>query len=202
MRPRPLPDEVFTGWLARIAQAHGLAPKVLLSYLRSRFRLDSARDLDTHPSYELLAEVSRRTAVRYDRLAVMTLRWHVHPWYANSARNQRDGSFGLCSLCWARDPIPYVRRAWRLPWMPCLNHELPLAHRCFKCGWFAGTEALSAGPPLSRCGRCGFDLRGSPRPVWPKAAPAEKIAETVERWRAEFEDAEPRYRIGHCVVRS
>jgi hypothetical protein len=200
LRPRPRPDEVFTGWIARIAQAHGLAPEVLLSYLRSRFGLETGRDLDTNPSYELISEMSRRTAVRYDRIVVMTLRWHVYPWYAHTARNQLGGSFGFCPLCWACDAVAYVRRAWRLPWMPCFEHELPLSRRCRECGWFTGTERLHSAPPLSRCGQCGFDLRHSPPAAWSKTAEPEKIAEMLVQWRAEFEEAELRYRIVNAGV--
>jgi len=65
LRPHPLPEEVFSGWLARVAQGHGVEPGFLFAHLRSWFRLRSDRNLDTDPSYELLAQVSRRTAVRY-----------------------------------------------------------------------------------------------------------------------------------------
>src|SRR6476660_3427029 len=152
VRPRPLRGEVFTGWLARIAQGHGVQPRFFFAHLRSRFRLPSDRDLDTDPSYELLAEVSRRTAIRYAGLVLMTLRWHVHPWYAREARNHP--AFGFCSLCWRTDTVPYVRRAWRLPWMACQQHEVPLAWHCPRCKRWASVEALPAIPPISQCAEC------------------------------------------------
>src|SRR5690606_34205368 len=122
--------EVFTGWIARIAQGHGAEPRAFFGYLRRKFRLSSDRDLDTDPSYELLAGVSQRTAVHYDRLVVMTLRWHVQAWHARQMRHGQAGFFGFCPLCWARDREPYVRRPWRLPWMPCTDHRTPLRWEC------------------------------------------------------------------------
>ena len=98
IRPRPLPSEVFSGWMARIAQGHGAEPRVFFGHLRRNFRLSSDRDLDTNPSYELLAGVSQRTAIHYDRLVVMTLRWHVQAWYARHMRNGQAGCFGFCPL--------------------------------------------------------------------------------------------------------
>jgi hypothetical protein len=178
-----------------MAQGHGVEPKSFFTHLCGRFRLPSDRNLDTIPSYELLAEVSRRTAVHYDRLVMMTISWHVEPWYAREARNDRRGSFGFCSLCWKTDPIPYVRRAWRLSWMACQKHRIPLRWWCPECRRETSIEALGPLQPISRCVQCDFDLAGAAPLGWPHSRTPEEIADLLDRWRQEFERATSRYRI-------
>jgi hypothetical protein len=195
IRPRPRRGEVFTGWTARLAQGLGVEPRAFLAWLRSRFRLESDRDLDMNPSYELLAEVSRRTAIRYDRLVVMTLRWHVYPFYARDTRTGRSSGFGFCPLCWSADPVPYIRRAWRLPWMPCGEHRIPLLWQCPACKDRPGMERLPAAPPLSRCTGCGFDLRLASPAGWPRTLTGQQIADLLNNRQREFDAAEPQYVI-------
>jgi TniQ len=194
IRPRPFPGEVFTGWVARIAQAHGLAPTVLLAHFRARFSLAPTRDLDTDPSYELIAEVSHRTALTYSRVVRMTLRWHAHPWYAREARNHH-GSFGFCSCCWTADSVPYIRRAWRLPWMPCLDHRIPLRWRCPQCKGETRIEVLGPVPPIHRCLQCDVDLRFAAPAQWPRTVSRSEIAGLLHRCQQEFENVDARYRI-------
>lgn len=179
IRPRPLPGEVFTGWIARVAQGHGVEPRVFLTYLRSRFRLESDRDLDMNPSYELLAEVSRRTAIRYDRLVVMTLRWHAQAWYARQVRCGHTGSFGFCPLCWAQDSEPYIRRPWRLPWMPCTAHRTPLRWECPQCHRPTNMGLLDAAASIWICTRCGIDLRSVSSARWLRTITEQETRELI-----------------------
>lgn len=196
IRPHPRSGEVFTGWLARIAQGLGLEPGLFFAYLRRSFRLSADRDLDMNPSYELLAEVSRRTTVRYNRLVVMTLRWHVHPFFATDTRNDRSSGFGFCSLCWRADPAPYIRRAWRLPWMACDEHRIPLRWQCPACRRSTSMENLRAVPPLPQCARCDFDLRNALPVSWPGSIAPQQVADILDTRRKQFEDAEALYLIG------
>ena len=75
-RPLPQPQELFTSWLIRLAQAQGILPRVFLSTLRAQFGVGT-RDLDARPSYELIAEVSRRTGIAYARIVRLTVQRHV-----------------------------------------------------------------------------------------------------------------------------
>ena len=195
IRPHPLPGEVFTGWLARVAQGHGIEPRFFFDHLRGRFRIPAERNLDADPSYELLAEVSRRTAVCYERLVGMTLRWHTDPWYAREVRYDPGGGFGFCSLCWAADPVPHVRRAWRLPWMACREHRIPLQWDCPRCRRERSIETLGPLPPVSQC-ECDFDLRCAAPSIWSGSRTSEEIAEYLDRWQHEFERAEARCWMG------
>ena len=196
VRPRPLPSEVFTGWIARIAQGHGAEPRAFFGHLRRQFRLSSDRDLDTNPSCELLAGVSRRTAVRYDRLVVMTLRWHVQPWFARELRHGHAGLFGFCPSCWQRDPQPYIRRPWRLPWMPCTEHRMPLHWKCPQCQEWINMGVLGATTSLSICTRCGIDLRSVSPARWQRTITGEQIEEVIKSRQDEFQQAESQYLLG------
>jgi hypothetical protein len=189
LRPRPYPEEAFSGWLARISQAHGLPPGRFARELRRHVRA-RAQDLDTQPSYELMAEVSRRTGVRYRRIREMSLRGHVELYFARNAMAQQpEDAFGFCVLCWRADADPYIRRAWRLPWTACALDRVPLQWRCSACDWVCCWSRLGANGPLSICGGCGADLRYIAPPVWAKGQ-AKQIDEHLAWQAAQFRRGE------------
>jgi hypothetical protein len=164
LRPQPFAEEAFSGWLARISQAHGLPPWRFVRELRRCVRT-RAHDLDVHPSYELIAEVSRRTGVNYNRIVQMTLRGHVESWVGRKAMSQEpEDAFGFCPSCWAADTEPYIRRAWRLPWTACALHRIALCRQCPACHWISSWSHLAAVGGLAVCGGCGADLRQLLRP--------------------------------------
>jgi hypothetical protein len=133
---------------------------------------------------------------------VMTLRWHVHSFYATDTRNDSSTGFGFCSLCWRADPVPYIRRAWRLPWMACDAHRLPLLWRCPGCKQRTSIEGLGAVPPLPQCAGCDCDLRNATPVSWPSSIAPQQIADMLEERRKQFEDTEARYLIGTAHPRS
>ena len=157
VRPPPQTQELFTSWLIRLAQAQGAPPRVFLSTLRAQFGVGT-RDLDARPSYELIAEVSRRTGVAYARIVRMTVQWHVDG--IVNGRLHPDGAFGYLSSCWCKDSQLYVRRTWRLDWTPlCLCHRLPLGYGCFECRSRPALDWASTERALYICPRCSLDLR-------------------------------------------
>jgi hypothetical protein len=193
LRPRPYPDEAFSGWLARISQAHGLPPGRFVRELRRRVRT-GARDLDTNPSYEFIAEVGQRTGVPYRRILQMTLRGHVELFFARNAMAQQPANaFGFCSWYWRADREPYIRRAWRLPWTACAVHRVPLEWHCRACNGMACWTDLTATGPLAVCGGCAADLRHLPPPRWPKGE-AKQVEEYLA-WQAE------QFRRGEAAMR-
>jgi TniQ len=143
-----------------------------------------AHDLDVHPSYELIAEVSRRTGVNYNRIVQMTLRGHVESWVGRKAMSQEpEDAFGFCPSCWAADTEPYIRRAWRLPWTACALHRIALCRQCPACHWISSWSHLAAVGGLAVCGGCGADLRQAPPPRW--AEWQTKQMEEHLAWQAE-----------------
>jgi len=196
VRPPPQPQELFTGWLVRIAQAHGITPRLFISQLRANARAGH-RDLDVSPSYEMIAEVSRRTAVPYSRIVRMTVRWHVDPVIGGRVRDA--DTFACCPLCWREDPSPYVRRAWRLAWTPiCIRHRTPLGGFCPQCRHFPAFESTSAAHSICRCQRCSFDLRRM-ETGWPGPLSKAAIDREVQVQDRRFRHFESTYYDADCV---
>ena len=193
IRPPPQDEEVFSGWLARIGQAHGITPRQFVSQLRANAHAGN-RDLDSHPSYELIAEVSRRTSIRYARIVKMTLRWHaVAPMFSSGSALLSADTFAYCPLCWVNDPVPYVRRAWRLTWMPvCMLHRVLLSEFCPRCRRVPCFQELAAYHLLCVC-TCRFDLRDAPPPEWPSRHSALDIERLIDTQGRRFHHLDASY---------
>lgn len=185
VRYKPLPDELLSSWLVRIANGNGLKVQTFCNLIFGNGRQVWNRDIDRLAPQWLVAELSARTGttlaavqetalgvyegVLYTRLkASGTL-----PWIQTMQvyHRKRDG-FGMqfCGRCLSNDVQPYFRKTWRVSCNTvCLFHDCMLHDRCPQCKsgvafhrMDVGHDFIPESDALASCCACKYDLRGAP----------------------------------------
>jgi hypothetical protein len=184
--PRPLPDELLSSWIVRIAEANGIKLYTLTLGLFGDRLTPWQRDIDRQAPKWLLKKICAKTGVGYWDAYHTTLtgyRTRLYP------RRQRSGqlrwilpisTFGLdrrgygqqfCPKCLAQDASPYFRRCWRVSFFTfCPTHGCMLLDACHACGAPVALHrrdigrSLAESKGLAHCQKCGVDYRTvSPR---------------------------------------
>ncbi|MEO9611578.1 MAG: TniQ family protein [Nitratireductor sp.] len=164
---QPLPDELLSSWLHRLALVNGIAPRSFAGVLGLGEGMWSPR-LDLHLPRNIATLLSHQSGLAIENLSSMTMSGGAMnapllPLRDNAHRN-RSTWMQYCSLCLAGDEAPYFRRPWRLASrVSCFVHGCGLRDRCPSCR--AGVAAFDQGELVHQhfCARCGFDLRTAPK---------------------------------------
>jgi TniQ. len=181
VRPRPLPGEILTSWLVRIAHAHGFSAQSFCDRAFGSHYQIWNRDIDRQAPNWLLKHISMKTGHplwRVKRMSLAIYEGRLFPKALLSGKQQwllplhiyhrtRHG-FGtqFCPICVQVAKEPYFQRIWRLAlYTFCPYHGIMLHDRCPKCkqavAYFRqgiGAESYTEANPLSICVNCGFDL--------------------------------------------
>lgn len=183
-RIRPLPDELLSSWLVRLAMAHGLKLHTFCSMAWPRKAIWN-RDIDKSADQTLLLSLSDKTNLPIGTVKATTLSdyegvlYERHNPFGNTSwimpvgvyhRTRRDFGLQFCAQCLAVDKESYWRRRWRLAFATvCHEHALVLRDRCQECGSAInfhrnelGNRAQLVARSLVLCHSCGFDLRKTP----------------------------------------
>jgi hypothetical protein len=185
IRYKPLPDELLSCWLVRLAHGHGLKVQTFCNLIfGNRYQVWN-RDIDRLAPTWLVDELCRRTGTSPEMAWNTTLRTYEGLLYSKFRMSgalhwiltlkmyhrKREG-FGLqfCPTCLADDAIPYFRKSWRVAFNTvCTRHGTMLLDRCPTCDVAAVPHRLDMAKPdameiapLSYCHSCGFDLRNAP----------------------------------------
>lgn len=178
----PLPDELLTSWLARLARAHGLKLQSFSQLMFGRSYQLWNRDLDRLAPVWVVERLGESTATSLERAWHTTLASYegvVYPRHAESGMlrwvlnvgvyHRTRLKFGLqvCPRCLAGDPDPYFRRSWRLAFVVCCpRHRAKLIDACPCCKRPLAFHRSELGQPdrllaesVSQCGHCGTDVR-------------------------------------------
>lgn len=185
IRYKPLPDELLSSWLVRLAHGHGLKVQSFCNLLFGNRRQVWNRDIDRLAPPWLVdalavhtgtpAEIARRTTLQ---VFEGTLYPHFHPsgtllWIQNMQmyHRQREGvGQQFCPECLATDSTPYFRKTWRVSLKTfCLIHNCLLLDHCHACGAAVAFHRVDMNAEwvedalLSRCHECGQELGSGPR---------------------------------------
>jgi TniQ len=182
---KPLPDELLSSWLVRLAHSHGLKVQTFCNLIFGNRLQVWNRDIDRLAPEWLISELSDRTGASIEQVMDTTLQsyqgvlYHRHrasgtlSWIQSLKLHHRKfEGFGLqfCPECLAQDEEPYFRKSWRVAFNTvCTIHNCMLHDRCPNCGQGAAfhrndmrhTEYVST-VSLRECHHCGFDLSKSP----------------------------------------
>lgn len=179
--PKPLPDELLSSWMVRVAEANAIKLQTLSRMLYGTQRTPWNRDIDRFAPKWLLKEICRHTGTNYWVAYQTTLSTYRNLLYSkrrltgqlqwvlpNLSHGTRHDGFGMqfCPVCLAEDAIPYFRKQWRLAlYTYCPNHQVMLHDACPACGasvsYFRkdfGRE-LEDTQDMAHCHFCEFDLR-------------------------------------------
>jgi len=184
IRYKPLPDELLSCWLVRLAHGHGLKVQTFCNLMFGNKRQVWNRDIDRLAPPWLIEELVRRTGTSPEIAWNTTLHAYEGILYSKFRfagalqwiltlkmyHRTRQG-FGLqfCPSCLAEDTVPYFRKRWRIALNTvCTRHGTMLLDRCSECGTGVAFHRLDMTradaievTPLSYCHSCGFDLRNA-----------------------------------------
>jgi hypothetical protein len=168
-RLKPLPDELLSSWLTRVAFAHGQNP-----YVFHNLHLPSmpiwSRDVDRAHVGGLLSglsavsalSVSRIRAASLDRYRDLGLTAPVHgewPFILSAGiyhRKRRRHGLQFCPNCLGAGTA-YFRRSWRLAYvLKCPTCNVPLSDACPHCD--APVIPHRTHFDMRACHRCGGDI--------------------------------------------
>ncbi|PPU93324.1 TniQ family protein [Xanthomonas oryzae pv. oryzae] len=184
--PKPLPDELLSSWIARIACANGLKLQTFCDRVFGKEHQLWNRDIDRLAPPWLLALLARHTGTPIrtvrrttlniyrgwlfrERHSAGQLRWILPAGIYHRTRRR----FGVqyCPQCLADDEEPYFRTRWRVAALTfCAGHRLRLHDRCPACAAPIVYHRRELGRPnvtepglLCLCHACNFDLRKAER---------------------------------------
>lgn len=161
----PLPDELLSSWLHRLALANGTAPRSFADVLGLSERMWSPR-LDLRLPRHVATLLCHQTGRATEEISAMTMSGFAMAALLlplrDNAHRKRSTWMQYCPQCLAADEAPYFRRQWRLASrVSCFAHGCGLRDRCPAC--HAGIATFDQGEflPQHLCARCGFDLRAA-----------------------------------------
>lgn len=184
IRYKPLPDELLSSWLVRLAHGQGMKVQPFCNAIFGPRMQVWNRDIDRLAPEWLIQELSERTGTPLELAFGTTLKTYEGRLYPSfkltgslqwmltlQMYHRKRKGFGLqfCPLCLRDDETPYFRKSWRVALnTTCLKHECMLQDRCSKCGAGVAYHRLNTGQSgshiiesLATCHQCGFDLRKS-----------------------------------------
>jgi hypothetical protein len=185
VRYKPMPDELLSSWLMRLAHGHGLKVQTFCNLVFGNKRQVWNRDIDRLGPPWLVEMLADATGTPLEQAWGTTLRGfegqlfrafkasgHL-PWIQTLQmyHRKREG-FGqqFCPLCLASTDPAYFRRSWRITFKTvCLAHGVSLQDRCPACQRAVAFHRVEMGktdeeraPSMRHCHACGFDLAQSP----------------------------------------
>lgn len=199
---KPLPDELLSCWLVRLAHGHGMKSQTFCNVIFENRRQVWNRDIDRLAPSWLLDEIASRTGTPSPVALGTTLRSYEGMLYRHfrsagalhwilvlQMYHRKRNGFGLqfCPTCLRHDTTPYFRKQWRVALNTvCNNHGTMLLDRCPECRAAIAVHRLDMRlndsdemPLLSLCHACGFDLRDAPavEPIQIDIAASRKLLE-------------------------
>lgn len=184
IRYKPLPDELLSSWLVRLAHGQGMKAQPFCNAVFGVRLQVWNRDIDRLAPEWIINELCDRTGTTSQVAYATTLRGYegsLYPTFrpAGSLKwiqtlqmyHRKRNGFGLqfCPKCLGESSEPYFRKSWRVAFNTiCLRHQCMLHDRCTKCAASVAFHRLNVGQSsslliesLATCHQCGFDLRRS-----------------------------------------
>lgn len=181
---KPLPDELLSSWLIRLAHGHGLKLQTFSSIVFGRDKSIWNRDIDKLAPDWILTKLSECTGASLQAVLDSTLKSYEGILYEHHQPNgntkwilplgvyhriHHDFGLQFCPLCLAETQQPYFRKQWRLAfYTECEKHLVLMHDRCPQCAASIsfhraemGSRSLISASTV-HCHACGFDLRSSP----------------------------------------
>lgn len=215
-RPRPLPDELLTSYLLRIAAGLDLRPSRFLSAVWGSERSLLNQDLDNFAPAHVAVRVATGTGIDIAEVHATTLADYVgtllithnpkgrNPWLLPTtikSNDRRRRGLQFCPVCLATDRTPYFRRRWRLAFATmCTTHAVMLRDGCPSCG-----EIVHCHRALSprHCFRCGASLcvPSSPAPRHDHLVWQRELEQSLERGWSMLDGHPVRAHVLFAIVR-
>lgn len=190
IHPQPKEGEIFSSWLVRLAFSNGFPLHTFFTGFLGYKGAVLTRDIDRHPSDQLLQLISLQTQQPISTLQDMTLCHYEGRFFSELPlhgdvswllalgifhRDRKRAGMQYCPLCMQTDSVPYYRLSWRLALtVICPIHYCAMEDVCPRCQspvmfhrHGIGREKIPYVEHLRHCHQCFLDL-GSVRPRYPE----------------------------------
>lgn len=181
--PAPLPDELLSSWLHRLAFANGIATRAFAGVFgRGSGMWTASCDLKKLPP-DIATLIRSHTGLSFPRIAAMSLAGSMlTPLLLplrSLRRRARSTWMQFCPTCLAEDVQPYFRKQWRLACrVSCQKHRCGLRDRCPSCrSPIAAFDSIQL-VAQHYCIGCGYDLRRASK--IPISAPARCLDQSID----------------------
>lgn len=215
-RPRPLPDELLSSYLCRLAVGMDMKPVTFLNTVFGSAKNLLAQDLDNYAPPQIVDRIVMGTLRSKDEINACTLGAYtgtlltVHnargrnPWLLpTTIKNNVRLRTGLqyCPACLPSDAKPYFRRRWRLAFVTsCTLHGQLLRDRCPQCQAPVHQHAAASATHCFKCG-CSLCERGATVTRHDHVAWQKSMEAGLERGWVSFEGEHHRSHVGFAIVR-
>ncbi|OIQ84245.1 TniQ [mine drainage metagenome] len=182
--PKPLPDELLTSWLTRIAHGHGMKLQTFCRVALGKGQELWLRDVDRQAPDWLMRALSVHTGVGlrairraslldYKGVLYRRYKWSGYQFWLLPLKmvdtSYQHHGMQYCPLCLAEDEVPYFRKRWRVAFYTmCTKHQCMVHDRCPTCGAAVEFHRREMGKfsqvdagLITQCHVCDFDLRKS-----------------------------------------
>lgn len=192
IHPQPLPGEILSSWMVRLAFSNGFPLHTFYAGLLGHKEALWNLDIDRHPSEQLLDLLNHYTQQPVRTLRSMTLRSFEGTLFSELVkygdtqwllplgvfhRDRKRAGMQYCPSCVRIDPTPYYRLSWRIALVViCPFHYCAMEDVCPRCDspimfhrHGIGREKIPYVEHMRRCHQCGFNF-GSVTPNlldWP-----------------------------------
>ena len=181
VRYKPLPDELLSSWLIRLAHGHGLKVQTFCNLIYGNQRQLWNRDIDRLAPDWLIDSLVNATGTPYQRARQTTLSSYkgmlftdirqsgISTWVLSLQmyhRKRKGHGLQFCPYCFRTDEIRYYRKIWRLALSTqCFVHGCLLLDACPHCqsevsphrvDMLSKNQGLNY--DLATCHVCGFYL--------------------------------------------
>jgi len=180
--PNPLPDELLSSWLVRIAHGHNMKLQTFFRVALGTAQALWFRDIDRQaPDWLIralsehtgagLRQIRRTSLLDYKGVLYRRYRWSGHQYWLLPL-NMIDTSYHhngvqFCPHCLQEDKEPYFRKRWRVAFYTmCTRHQCMLHDQCPSCGAIVAFHRREMGKIgqvdaglITQCHACDFDLR-------------------------------------------
>ena len=167
-QPKPLPDELLSSYMVRLALGMDLKPITFLNTVWGSSRNLLAQDLDNFVPQRIASRIEAGAGVEASAVLTMALSSYVgtlltshnprgrNPWLLpitiDNIRRHRHG-LQFCPVCLATDTAPYFRKRWRIAFVTsCTVHGMLLRDRCAACDEPVHQHAAASPRHCSACG--------------------------------------------------
>jgi len=182
----PLPDELFSSWIFRLANNHRISPESLINEYLDEKLLIKINNIDIQPEFNIIEVITKNTPLKEEEVKELFLTHYkpnvienntsneiINSLYflkVNDPKNKKNGIV-FCPNCLSKG-IPYFRRKWLLTssivCCECNSYLMDYCPNCFKHFSYCQTAKKSelVNNPITTC-KCGYDISKFSFPLSP-----------------------------------
>jgi hypothetical protein len=182
----PLPDELFSSWICRLANNHRVSPEVLINESLNQKLHIKFNNIDIEPEPNIIDIITKNTPIKAEEITKLFLTYYnsniiennipeeifksLHFLKVSDPKNKKNGIV-FCPNCLSKE-TPYFRRKWILSTsIICCECNSYLIDYCPSCYnhfsyWITNKNSILTNNSITTC-KCGYDISKFSFPLSP-----------------------------------